>query len=107
VFLADKVKHSVDAWAACVVIGVLTGAVDGLISKILHALFAIKDDLITWTSQNLSVFVTGLTMFAFCVPLTLAAMAMVIFVAPMATGSGLAEIKALLNGSPVPGTLSV
>jgi chloride channel 7 len=45
-------------------------------------------------------------MSAFCLPLALIAAAAVIFVAPKAAGSGLAEVKAMPNGSHIAGLLT-
>jgi chloride channel 7 len=99
VIKSDRVRHTVAAWGACIVVGITVGMVDGAMVEVLHWLHDWKTHVLDWTTNQHNAGVSSLVMLAFCLPFTLIAAAAVILIAPKAAGSGLAEVKAMLNGS--------
>ena len=99
VIKSDRVRHTLAAWAACIVVGITVGMVDGAIVEVLHWLHDWKTHVLDWTTNQHNAGVSSLVMLSFCLPFTLIAAAAVILIAPKAAGSGLAEVKAMLNGS--------
>jgi chloride channel 7 len=106
VIKSEKVRRTIPAWAACIAIGLLVGVADAVIIQSLNGLFGLKALVLQWTADHHSSSIAFVVLLAFCLPMTLLATCMVVYVAPKAAGSGLAEVKALLNGSAVPGLLT-
>jgi H+/Cl- antiporter ClcA len=98
VIKSEKVRRSPPAWLACIAIGILVGLADAAMIQSLQELFQLKTRIIAWTADQLSTSVAFFILLAYCLPMTLLATVMVIYVAPKAAGSGLAEVKAMLNG---------
>jgi H+/Cl- antiporter ClcA len=103
---SEKVRQTIPAWVACIAVGMLVGLADGAMIQSLKELFELKGRLLQWTTDHHTSTSAFFYLLAFCLPMTLLAACMVIFVAPKAAGSGLAEVKAMLNGSHIPGLLT-
>jgi H+/Cl- antiporter ClcA len=97
VIKSEKVRRTIPAWSACISIGLLVGLADAAIIQSLVELFSLKLSILKWTADY-SPITAFFVLLAYCLPMTLLATSMVIYVAPKAAGSGLAEVKAMLNG---------
>jgi chloride channel 7 len=106
VIASENVRRTIPAWVACIAVGLLVGLADGAMIESLKELFALKGRLLQWTTDHHSSGTAFIVLMAFCLPMTLLAALMVMYIAPKASGSGLAEVKAMLNGSHITGLLT-
>ena len=89
-------------------IGIAVGLVDSVMTYLIQLSHVFK----MWLLEQALVADVSSAVVAFCamllysLPIVIAACLLVLTIAPMAMGSSLAEVKALLNGAHVPGLLS-
>jgi H+/Cl- antiporter ClcA len=106
VIKSENVRRTIPAWVACIAVGLLVGVADAAMLHSITELFTIKTKLLQWTTDHHDPVAAFGFVLALCLPLTMIAAAMVVYVAPKAAGSGLAEVKAMLNGSRSKGLLT-
>ena len=73
VIMSERVRQSPVAWLACIAVGLATGVADGAMIRLLMELFALKDKLLQWTTEHVSLGTAFFVMLAFCLPLTMIA----------------------------------
>ena len=82
-------------WAICFAIGITVGVIDGCMVNIIALLHHAKLAVLNWAVTHHSIISTALIMLCFCLALVIPTALAVIYIAPMAAGSGLPEVITL------------
>ena len=99
-----RLKHRVIQWAVCAAIGLIVGLCAFLVDFVSEAVVNLK-----WhaaaaaaASHPVDVWAAAATHVIFCAALVSCSAALVVWLSPVAAGSGISEVKAYLQGVRVP-----
>ncbi len=102
---AKFADHTFLAWTALIIGGIMVGFVEFLLTEVAVNLNGVKHDILVEHLAEDTRVVGSILLILFNAALALVAAFLVNYFAPICGGSGLPEMKALLNGTRVPGML--